>query len=49
MFLGMLNYNLMMMGCGIEVESPVKHFGRLSVTGQRRFCAGLAADSPDYS
>jgi hypothetical protein len=49
MFLGMLNYNLMMKGCGLPAGEGRDRSGKPGEALVFRFCAGLAAHSPDYS
>jgi hypothetical protein len=38
----LVNIILKLMGCRMEMESPVRHFDKLSVTAAEKLCAGLA-------
>ena len=42
-------YILIFNGCTIEMENTVKHFAKLSVTAERRSCAGFVMQSGNQS
>jgi hypothetical protein len=40
---------ILLRGCPTEAVTPVKHFGKLSVTAAEKLCAGVIADGGNCS